>query len=84
MAHEHWRLAPEAARERTFANRLSGQERSGAIHAYVSAPHPIAAELMRREPGFRLGEWERTRQPFRDPELKQTYVGNLAKAGLPW
>ena len=43
----------------------------------------VAAELMRREPGFRLGEWERTRQPFREPVIRSKHIQRLRSAGLP-
>ncbi len=43
----------------------------------------VARELMRLEPQFRLGVWERTRQPFRDPEIKAKHIDRLRQAGLP-
>jgi adenylate cyclase len=42
-----------------------------------------AETLMRREPGFRLSAFERTRQPFRVAEIKERYMEHLRKAGLP-
>jgi adenylate cyclase len=42
-----------------------------------------AALLMRREPGFRVGIWARTRLPFRDPNVSEKYVSHLKAAGLP-
>jgi adenylate cyclase len=42
-----------------------------------------AATLMQREPDFRLGKFERTLQPFRDPEMSSRYIQHLRKAGLP-
>ena len=44
----------------------------------------VVAELLRREPDFRISVWERSRQPFRDPEIKTRHIGRLAKAGLPY
>jgi len=43
----------------------------------------VMRELMRLEPHFRLGIWERTRQPFRDPVLKAKHVERLRQVGLP-
>jgi adenylate cyclase len=42
-----------------------------------------AKRLMRLEPEFRLRTYERTRQPFRVPEVKAKYMEHLRKAGLP-
>ncbi len=42
-----------------------------------------AARLLQLEPAFRLDEFERTRQPFRKPELVTTFVTHLRRAGLP-
>jgi adenylate cyclase len=42
-----------------------------------------ARELLRREPDFRLGEWQE-RQPLRDPNIKLKHIERLAAAGLPW
>jgi adenylate cyclase len=49
----------------------------------VDEARELAQELLRYEPGFRLSEWERTRQPFRDAVMREKYVGALTKAGLP-
>jgi adenylate cyclase len=43
----------------------------------------VATELLRREPHFRLREWER-RQPIRDASIKAKHIERLARAGLPW
>jgi adenylate cyclase len=43
----------------------------------------VVAELLNLEPGFRLADWEKSRQPFRDPETKAKHVGRLKKSGLP-
>ena len=50
----------------------------------IEEARAVAADLLRLEPDFRVGEWERSRQPFRDPELKARHVERLAKAGLPY
>jgi adenylate cyclase len=42
-----------------------------------------AATLMQREPEFRLSVFERTLQPFRDPEMRSRYLEHLRKSGLP-
>lgn len=42
-----------------------------------------AATLMQREPDFRLGVFERTLQPFRDPGMSSRYLEHLRKSGLP-
>jgi len=41
-----------------------------------------AANLMKLEPNFRLGVYERTRQPFRQPEMSAKHMEHLRKAGL--
>jgi adenylate cyclase len=43
----------------------------------------VAKNLLKLEPDFRLSTFERTRQPFRVPELKEKYIEHLSKAGLP-
>ncbi len=43
----------------------------------------VASELMKLEPNFRLSVYERTRQPFRQPELKALTMAHLRIAGLP-
>jgi adenylate cyclase len=43
----------------------------------------VAASMMSLEPQFHLTEWERTRQPFRDPNVRMQYVERLRGAGLP-
>jgi len=42
-----------------------------------------AKQLMHWEPDFRLCEWQLTRQPFRDPEIREAYIERLHIAGLP-
>jgi adenylate cyclase len=42
-----------------------------------------AANLMKLEANFRLGEFERTRQPFRPAEMAARHMEHLRKAGLP-
>lgn len=43
----------------------------------------VAAKLLQIEPDFRLKTYERTRQPFRHPEIKERYMQHLRTAGLP-
>jgi adenylate cyclase len=42
-----------------------------------------AATVLNLEPDFRLGEYERTRQPFQSLQIKTRYLQQLKKAGLP-
>jgi adenylate cyclase len=43
----------------------------------------IAAELMALEPGFRMGNFERSRQPFKVDAARVRFVTALREAGLP-
>jgi adenylate cyclase len=43
----------------------------------------VAQCLLRQNPGFRLGSYERTLQPFRDEEIKRHFMQYLGSAGLP-
>jgi adenylate cyclase len=43
----------------------------------------VAATIQQREPQFRLSTFERTLQPFRDPEISSRYMQHLRKSGLP-
>ncbi len=43
----------------------------------------VAQEMLVLEPGFRLSEWERTRQPFRTQVMREKYVEALTRVGLP-
>jgi adenylate cyclase len=49
----------------------------------VGEARELAVELLKREPDFHVGEWERTRQPFQVAETRQVYVEGLYLAGLP-
>jgi adenylate cyclase len=49
----------------------------------IEEAREVAASLMKLEPGFRLSVYEKTRQPFRVPEIKDRYMEHLRKAGLP-
>jgi adenylate cyclase len=42
-----------------------------------------AARMMQLEPGFRLSDYECTRQPFRDPGTRAMHMTHLKEAGLP-
>jgi adenylate cyclase len=43
----------------------------------------VAATIVSRDPQFRLAVFERTMQPFRDPERASRYMQHLRKSGLP-
>lgn len=43
----------------------------------------IAGKLLKLSPGFRISEFERTLQPFRQPEIKTRYLEHLGRSGLP-
>lgn len=43
----------------------------------------VAVQLMKLEPDFRLNLYERTLQPFRQPETKARHMEHLRQAGLP-
>jgi adenylate cyclase len=49
----------------------------------IEEAREVAASLMKLEPGFRLSVYEKTRQPFRVPEIKDRYMEHLRKSGLP-
>jgi adenylate cyclase len=42
-----------------------------------------AKEMLRLEPGFSVGQYLRTRQPFRDPVIRERFVSSIANLGLP-
>lgn len=43
----------------------------------------VAARMLALEPGFKVSEWARTRQPFRDPAAGRLYAERLLAAGFP-
>jgi adenylate cyclase len=43
----------------------------------------VAATIQQRDPQFRLSTFQRTLQPFRDPEISSRYMQHLRKSGLP-
>jgi adenylate cyclase len=43
----------------------------------------VAARMIGIEPEFRLKTYERTRQPFRDAQIRERYMEHLRAAGLP-
>jgi adenylate cyclase len=49
----------------------------------IDEAREAAANLMKLEPDFRLEVFERTRQPFRPPEMRTRHMEHLRKAGLP-
>jgi adenylate cyclase len=49
----------------------------------IAEARSVAAELLQREPNFRVGVFERERQPFQVPETAAAYIRALRLAGLP-
>jgi adenylate cyclase len=49
----------------------------------IAEARSVAAELLRHEPNFRTGVFERERQPFQVAETAAAYVRALRLAGLP-
>jgi adenylate cyclase len=49
----------------------------------IAEAREVAAKLMKLEPEFRLTVYERTRQPFRAPEIKAVHLERLRQAGFP-
>jgi adenylate cyclase len=43
----------------------------------------VAAAMLKIEPEFGLRTYERTRQPFRNQQIKERYMNHLRMAGLP-
>ncbi|MCC6467014.1 MAG: adenylate/guanylate cyclase domain-containing protein [Alphaproteobacteria bacterium] len=43
----------------------------------------VAQTLLRQEPTFTVADYEKTRAPFRDPEVRERVFAHLRKAGLP-
>jgi adenylate cyclase len=43
----------------------------------------VAGKMVAIEPEFRLKTYERTRQPFRAPQIRERYMEHLRTAGLP-
>jgi adenylate cyclase len=54
-----------------------------AAHNRLDEARSIAARLLLLEPGFTLGEYERTLLPFRAGALHTQYLHHLRLAGLP-
>jgi hypothetical protein len=54
-----------------------------AAYGQLDEAHEVAVRLMSREPGFTLGEFERTLLPFRDRARRAQYLDHLRQAGLP-
>jgi adenylate cyclase len=42
-----------------------------------------AAEMVRLEPGFSLARYLATRQPFRDPRVRDRFIADISDLGLP-
>lgn len=49
----------------------------------IDEARSVAVELLRYEPEFRVGTFERARQPFRLPDVAAPYIEGLRRAGLP-
>jgi adenylate cyclase len=45
--------------------------------------YEVAANLIHLEPNFQIGEYARTRQPFRSLQVSTTFLEHLRNAGLP-
>jgi len=64
------------ANHRILIAGLAGLER-------LEEAREVAARMMQIEPEFRLTTYERTRQPFRHPAIRDRYMKHLRAAGLP-
>jgi adenylate cyclase len=64
------------ANQRIFAGTLAGA-------GLLEEARKAAANVMQNQPHFRLSVYERTLQPFRDPQLKDKFMEHLRLAGLP-
>jgi hypothetical protein len=54
-----------------------------ALCGEVAEARTVGAELMRYEPEFRLGAFQRDRQHFQVPDTATAYIEGLRMAGLP-
>ena len=63
------------ATHRLFAASLVALGRTTEAHQVVGA-------LLRLEPDFTLEAYARTRQPFREPKLRERFLDHLRKAGF--
>jgi adenylate cyclase len=49
----------------------------------IEEAREAAQKFMQLDPGFRLGTFAKTLQPFRAAELRERHIEHLSKAGLP-
>src|SRR5205085_4699402 len=64
------------ANQRIFTAVLAGG-------GFLEEARQAARVLLERQPDFRLSVYERTLQPFRDPQMKSRFMEHLTLAGLP-
>jgi len=72
-----------AAENATFTSTLRMLAASLAAIDRLDEAHEVASSILRLEPDFRLDLYERTRQPFRQPEIKRRFMSHLRRTGLP-
>ena len=72
-----------AAENPTFTSNLRILVTSLAALDRLDEARDVASTLLKLEPDFRLSVYERTRQPFRQPEIKIRLMEHLRRAGLP-
>jgi hypothetical protein len=64
------------ATHRLFAASLVASGRTAEAQEVVGA-------LLRLEPDFTLAAYAQTRQPFREPKLRERFLEHLRRAGFP-
>lgn len=72
-----------AAENPTFTSNLRMLITSLAALDRLDEARDVASTLLKLEPDFRLSVYERTRQPFQQPEIKVRLMEHLRRAGLP-
>jgi len=72
-----------AAENPTFTSNLRMLITALAALDRLDEARDVASTLLKLEPDFRLSVYERTRQPFRQPEIKVRLMEHLRRAGLP-
>ena len=72
-----------AAENPTFTSNLRMLITSLSALDRLDEARDVASTLLKLEPDFRLSVYERTRQPFRQPEIKVRLMEHLRRAGLP-
>jgi adenylate cyclase len=89
----HLAAGNSAAAVTWLRRSLADNPEMTAVHRYLIAAldamgaqaeaQAVAKELLRLEPGLRLGEYAATRQPFIDAALRAQMLGGLRRAGVP-